>query len=396
MLPSTRIAQKAPKTHGKCVNIYRYPFKVFANDSLTKASTVAIATLLSFRHQHASMLRCIFAVSLFSAHANRSIFQMFGRIGLSLAYSTLNKKLHQLADSARAHIIEIGKLAVSDTQYFAILYDNINKFMRAWHQMLGNWNTMQNGTAATIIVLDDVPPGAFDAAAYHAQRAKKLRAGLTLTVLKEDVDADHLENMAVGLLIRTWAKYIPSLRRHAKVINELFRTDWAKHRMREGRRTETVPLRTTDINKATTGGTGDVLRNVASDQLQIPEPWFDDHLVLVCGDLLSVELVRSLKKFTEKDLIAFSQFLWAIPIPQLWHMKWAFLRAIYRVHWSIEHSGKGIFGFRHEMGKLNRTGLNPDKCDFYPCHNALQVRFEALSLAALRLVFLASLKPKRT
>lgn len=78
---------------------------------------------------------------------------------------------------------------------------------------------------------------------------------------------------------------------------------------------------------------------------------------------------------------------WVLPIIQLWHMKWNFQKAIFRLHWQ-EGTGRDIFGLYsyHDCEILGREKFNPVKCDFYPAHHILEDRFEALLLEALRYV----------
>jgi hypothetical protein len=79
----------------------------------------------------------------------------------------------------------------------------------------------------------------------------------------------------------------------------------------------------------------------------------------------------------------FQRHDWALPVIQLWHLKWNWQKAIFRLHW-FEPIGKGIFGLHHDVDLLARTKFNHLKCEFYPAHHILEDCFDALMLDALR------------
>jgi hypothetical protein len=105
------------------------------------------------------------------------------------------------------------------------------------------------------------------------------------------------------------------------------------------------------------------LDHIAS-QLDLKEEDFDDLLIPVAGDQLTVNNIRKLKTYTSTDCTIYSQYSWTLPWIQLWHMKWAALRSIFQAHWSGE-PGKGLCGLHTDCQTLRRKHINPGKCDFY-------------------------------
>lgn len=148
-------------------------------------------------------------------------------------------------------------------------------------------------------------------------------------------------------------------------------------------RSEVYPLRTSGIDESTTAGNSDVLRDITHSQLGMHDDDFKDLLMPVAGDQLTVDRVRKLKTYTSKDISPYSRHSWALPVIQLWHMKWAFLKAIFKAHWTPS-TGKRLFGLHHDCDSLGRTKLNPTKCDFYPHHHAVVESFEISCLGILR------------
>lgn len=141
-------------------------------------------------------------------------------------------------------------------------------------------------------------------------------------------------------------------------------------------------LKTSSIDESRVAGAKDVLADIAS-QLQLQETDLDDLLVPVAGDLVTVDRVRKLKRYTRTDISTYHQHKWALPWIQLWHMKWAALRSLFNTHWA-GIIGKGLCGLRSDCNTLQRKNLNPDKCDFYSHHEAAEVSFESLCVGALQ------------
>jgi hypothetical protein len=142
-------------------------------------------------------------------------------------------------------------------------------------------------------------------------------------------------------------------------------------------------MRNTDIDEAPTSGVATELHNLVADQLQILGHWLQCWLIMICGDQLSIDRIRKIKMYLAKADTPFRRHDWALPIIQLWHLKWNWQKAIFRLHW-VDATGKGIFGLHHDADLLTRDKFNPIKCDFYPAHHILEDRFEALLLDALR------------
>ena len=150
------------------------------------------------------------------------------------------------------------------------------------------------------------------------------------------------------------------------------------------RKSKYYSLKTSSINESRLAGAKAALANIAS-QLKLEEADFDNILIPVTGDLVTVDRVRKLKRYTRTDAGTYNQHTWALPWIQLWHMKWAVLRSLYNTHWA-ENIGKHLYGLRSDCNTLQRKNLNPTKCDFHSHHEAATVTFECLCIGALRWV----------
>ena len=241
---------------------------------------------------------------------------------------------------------------------------------------------MRTGTAATLLVMEDVPEGAMDPTKLTSQL--HLRSKLCFEDLEKEIDdkhSKHIQGIGVATLLSIWTKYIPHLKSFSPNAQKLFTTTHQIHRLRL-RKAQYFPLKTSDIDESRPSGTQDVLGNITS-QLGLEEKDFEDLLIPVAGDQLTVNNIRKLKTYTLTDHSTYSKYTWALPWIQLWHMKWAALRTIFHAHW-FAGSGKGLCGLHTDCIALGRKRINPGKCDFYSHTELIFDTFEALCLSALR------------
>ncbi|KAF7341573.1 hypothetical protein MSAN_02054300 [Mycena sanguinolenta] len=320
--------------------------------------------MLYFRYRYAIVFPTFVGLFLFTCNAHRDVFLLLCRVGFSVGYSTVLATLHVLAADSSAHLHAIGAAVEATQPMFLLLFDNVNKMQRAWQQVLGKRDTLQSGCASTLIGLEDVTEDAMDSRPF----------------LKNLEDKKRKKSYTAAV----WTKHVPSLRIHAADVTKKFRTTHAKHRLRL-RKSDIRTMRNTDVDEAPTDGVAKQLQNLVVDQLRILGHWLQCWLIMVCGDQLSVDRIRKIKMYMGKGDTPFQRHDWALPIIQLWHLKWNWQKAIFRLHW-YEPTGKGIFGLHHDVDLLSRTKFNHEKCEFYPAHHILEDRFDALMLDALRLL----------
>ncbi|KAJ8473854.1 hypothetical protein ONZ45_g16144 [Pleurotus djamor] len=310
---------------------------------------------------------------------------MLGSVGCTVAYSTVMDNIHSLSATADATLKNLGRRAAQRSQFFVIVFDNINKHHRAWHQTVANVDEVRSGTAATLVEMVDVPAGAMNSQDYLERVALNGRKDLTVDTLVDDIDHEHIAAVGAATLLRIWTTHIPSLHKYQPV-NKIFRDGFNKHRIRRHQST-TYPLRTSGIDESTTEGNSDVLRDITQSQLGMTDADFERLLILIAGDQLTVDRVRKLKHYTKRDVTTYARHSWALPFIQFWHMKWAFLKALSKAHFA-DKTGKHLQGLRRDCEAIRRAKLNPTKCDFYPHDSVIKDTFEALCLEMLRVLLL--------
>ncbi|KDN46939.1 hypothetical protein RSAG8_04016, partial [Rhizoctonia solani AG-8 WAC10335] len=339
------------------------------------AIMMAIFMLLSFRNSLVNFFQAALTVFLFSCNTSKLAYQVLGRMGISTAHSTLHNHLDRLGQTAVAELAELAKRAYEcaaglregSNSYFMLVFDN-------------------NGTASTAILLEDVPPGAFDPKPYWDRIKKQARNTLTVDNLLDDIDPLHLENAGVGLVMRTLLAYVPSLPpKLRQEVEKRFQSldGYAIHRLRL-RKSITLSMGTSNINESTANGVSQILHDLVFTQMKMLSSWFSKILILVGGDQLTVDRLRKARCFRAFEnniyesrswalpLIQLWHFggdqltvdrlrkarcfrafenniyesrSWALPLIQLWHMKVAYLRSIFKIHW-FDKSSSSLFGLR--------------------------------------------------
>ncbi|KAF9790841.1 hypothetical protein BJ322DRAFT_1104486 [Thelephora terrestris] len=343
-----------------------------------QGTVVALSLLLYLQNKSVALLPQVMGVVLFSCNTNCFIYRLLSRFGISVAYSTVSNKLHELGASVRESLKGLWSRIRKKEVSVIWIYDNIQQNYVAWNQSVANKNRMHTGTAAAVLVMEDVPEGAMDPTELASRL--HLRSRLTFEDLEKDINHEHTKGIGEATLLSIWVKFIPCLKNFAPTVQKRFSKDLKKHLLRL-RKSQYYPLETSDIDESTTSGAQAVLMDIAS-QLGLEKEDFDELLVPVAGDLLTVDRIKKLKAYTTTDVTTYARYSWALPWVQLWHMKWAVLRTIFHAHWP-GMTGKLLCGLQADCETLGRKNINPKKCDFYSHSDFIFDTFEALCLGAL-------------
>src|SRR5258708_21412054 len=193
---------------------------------------------------------------------------------------------------------------------------------------------LESGTAVMVIVNQDVDLKALDGREYQQQKAEgAAQKDLMYEKLKGDLDADHVEGAVVTNITRILTKYVPKLARFKANIDNLQYKMYAKHHI-EPAKTKYHPLQCLGYNEAYTQGNCDVILDMFVHQLGISNKELEGRLFLVSGDQSTIACVCTLLAQTSTCWSWFTSHKWVLPVIKLWHMKWAFLKGIYKVHWA--------------------------------------------------------------
>lgn len=271
---------------------------------------------------------------LFNGNTHRSIHGALGRLGICVSYSTTIERLRSLGMSAATDLKSIGRQWVDGKVFLHFTYDNVNQYTRSWNTKLGSESAIENGTAGYVIVRDDIETKAFDGAYYESHRSLDATSVLTWDRLCRDLDHQHLENVAVGHILRIILTYIPFLKtRHSDLVETIFSVTCVRHPVPVCK-TKYHSLQCSAYDEGTTAGNRDVVHDYVKTQMGIMEEELDGRLIGFSGDQLTVSRLRTLRTQTDSGFSWFSRNLFVLPQIEFWHMGAAFQKGIFDAHWN--------------------------------------------------------------
>ena len=168
---------------------------------------VAYIMIMNARNLHFTAFQKLVGTWLFAHTAQNSVYDVLGRFGLAVSYTSVLKFLKALSLSAKDVIREKAK-----TRAFLIIYDNINRMFRAWDPDLAQKDYIHNGTAATYVEIEDCNiDKAFDPQPLKAALDAQKRTALSLEVLYRRVNWQHLNEVMALHCLQFLADECPSL-----------------------------------------------------------------------------------------------------------------------------------------------------------------------------------------
>ncbi|KAG8704943.1 hypothetical protein FRC09_003240 [Ceratobasidium sp. 395] len=352
---------------------------------------MALLILVTLRNGLVNFFQTVLSIFLFACNTPKLVYRAMSRMGISKSSSTVHTHLLALGRSSIAALKALGRRAYESAtgrtkgpgRYFLLVFDNVNKYLPARRQTVGVKSQMRNGTAATAIVLEDVPDGAFDPKPYWKNKSEQRRQNLTTQELLDDIDPVHLEALGTALVMRILLNYIDSLpgSLREEVESRFKDSDWyAKHRLKL-RKSTTMSMGTSAIDESTVGGVSEILHDLVSTQMEMEPEWFKELLLIVCGDQLTIDRLRKVIRYKATESSIYESRSWAIPLIQLWHMKVAYLTSVYKTHW-FPKVNSSLFGLRQSMHTLGRN-VNPDQPNsYYIWHDGVKTTFETMVLTA--------------
>jgi len=183
------------------------------------------------RNALVNTFQSVMGLLLFASRTGRPVFRILNRLGVSTSYRTTVLRIHKLAERASKALCSVGYDEHGNKRYFLVVYDNINKHRKAWMAAFGKQSNMQNGTAQTAILLEDVPDGAFNTEPVLEACNKGLRRNLTTQRLVADINHDHLKRVGTGHVLRILVEHVPILQQYTKTVEQRFQSSYAIHRL---------------------------------------------------------------------------------------------------------------------------------------------------------------------
>lgn len=177
-------------------------------------------------------------------------------LAMSIHETTARQALATMADNSLNSLrTEVGQGQKCYQVLYRFVLDNIQEFLRVWEGGTGLENRLICGCACTAIGLEDCADSAFDFVDRFMRILKNERAELTVQkIIDVDIDWAHIRGVQTLHVIRALFDYCPSLEFMQPEVSNLFRTKYAIHRMRDGRKSHVVPLGTNAEHEIETAG----------------------------------------------------------------------------------------------------------------------------------------------
>ncbi|KAF8342093.1 uncharacterized protein EI90DRAFT_3011643 [Cantharellus anzutake] len=338
--------------------------------------TVSILVLAYFHCVKVNMMQTVLGNVLFTTNAHWSLHSTFGHMGLVTSYSNTLERLHSLGQEKKATLKALGCMLVAGEIQIHLLYDNINQYHRAWRANLTSQNRLESGTAVTLIVQHKIDghKNVFNGPEYECRKLESSKEPITF---KADVNPLHLEDVAITNILWIFLKFIPHLQKFKNDVDNLQYVKHAKCCMKL-QKTEYHLLECSGYNEASTQGNRDVVLDAFIRQLGLSCDELEGRQFLVSGDQATVARLRTLLEQTSLCRSWFTTHKWVLPVIELWHLKWAFLKGIFKAHWACK-VGKGDVGLRTAAEALG-WNINPDKVEFYPCYRLAELVLTTMTL----------------
>lgn len=336
--------------------------------------------LNSCLNMHANRFQKFMGAWFFSSGAPSNLYHVASRLGISVGYTTMIRMLTQLAASS----VDLTR-ALAKLFQFIIIMDNINHQRKFWTPRLGQQDMMMSGTASTLVELMEFDPVAFDPAPVLDARSQRLRQNLTPEVLWDRIDQAHLSSVMALHCMNFLVSNCPVLSHLSQFVTEQLRTTYAIHRMPDGHITKAHPLSTSNIDEGSAQGCRNALDNILLHQLGLSAEEIRSKLVLVGGDLGTIEKIRALATLSSSCTHGYPSFSWVLPLVQLWHMGWADLARILSTHWG-QTASRDPSTLWHNSSLLGRKVKPADRPEYYPAQALVFETLEADVLDCWRYV----------
>lgn len=282
--------------------------------------------------------------------------------------------------SATEELKALGRQFIDGKVFLHITYDNVNQYARSWKPKLGSESSLESGTAGYVIVRDDIDPHTFDGTYYHMRRSLDESKVLSWRRLLNDINHRHLEDIAVGHILRIIITQIPFLEKHSNHVQDIF-NKCARHQL-PVRKTRYHALQCSAYDESTVAGNRDVIHDFVLRQLEILEAELEGRMLGFSGDQMTTSRQRTLGEETDSGHSWFSANKFIHPQIELWHMGATFQKGIFTAHWR-ESISKEDVGLHHAADCLRRR-INAKKLDYYPADRFLRVTITTLVLHYFR------------
>ncbi|KAJ8089852.1 hypothetical protein PM082_018428 [Marasmius tenuissimus] len=351
---------------------------------------IAISAGLLSRNRYANgFLALQMGVWLFATKAHTDIKRVFCRIGLLLADSTIRQSLNAIG---RASIQRVRRLIESSVARdtgdigYRLLVDNEQQYVRVREEGLCKENELRVGCGATAVKLTDFKPGAFHIAPLLDARIRNSGSTVTVEDIRQDIDTAHLRKVGALHILRALISFEPKLQDLAPDVSKRFRTaPIAKHRMRDGWKTEIQPLGCNSEREVETQGILRAIHDFAQ-QIGVTGDICDKHGLWVGGDGATFAAMRRAQDFlSPHPSDGFQTLGGIIPGLEIWHTRATMLNTLATNHYGPDTSKDPSSLSQNANATGMKRPTDTKSCDFYPTARSMTLFWEARVLDIWRI-----------
>lgn len=296
------------------------------NDA-TQVWTHAILCLTFGRSSRASVYQLIRGIWYIATKAGKAHFRYESRVGGCVVYDTALEGLRSIAVAQGKLIQAISGPESKENALDAS--DNVQAWKTVYEQRLGRESRMLTGFAGTLVIMKNYEEGAFDAQPFWANVNRMDRKQLTVPLLEDAIDTDHLENVSWTIFAEVLIDYVPTLQELREDFTKRETTLLQQNQI-PLRQSEIVPLATNDANEMTPQGMVEGLQDHITTQRGFTDENWHGRLLLHHGDGKTFEGYLRIQKYMAGEPGNISSFRALVPMPETWHTMWTDLSRIVR------------------------------------------------------------------
>ncbi|KAG0230384.1 hypothetical protein BGW41_002543 [Actinomortierella wolfii] len=317
------------------------------------ASLVTTACILAYNAKsghRANYLQMMMAIYLRSLCCPKSAYPVFNRADLSTSYDVLERSLA----SVNASAVDLVK-RLAQTAPFFVSFDNIDIFLRSYHQRINNRDELTRGTAATLVCHVVPPPGT---RIFNGQRPVKPEPYHILPSIPDtSLSADFIDILQ--------HHFLNNLRQSNQETGFWTTTLGDRSKCLKGK-TKAHPLPVFQHRQSTTDGVISTLKELLV-ALGISPGDVEENNTIIVDDLFTMDKIDHVKRLLSRDDPHFERMEWAVPMTRLFHLQTALMHTIIQTHWG-DISTPGSLHFL--VARLKRKQVNNKSKSNFDAGNA--------------------------
>ncbi|TFY60049.1 hypothetical protein EVG20_g7564 [Dentipellis fragilis] len=321
----------------------RRPIESVRETLLCLKQVVCISIFLQSTNQGCNALQTILGLFLHASNAPDKVVEVLAHTGVSISTTAINLAIHSLSTQAKINVANLGKTLL--TSY---AYDNFDIELKTAVPTVDKSNiALKHLTSATLlplrhgVTLDDLRCSTelWSSSPFNTHPTA-VRPPFSFDSVMDTTRDLRSSSLTRRQQFRAW-KFRYDLVHHGPAFFRQFQSDlgqpYAAKCQIPVTKTSQVPARAMDINESSTKGNIDVIENLLK-QGNISETGdgetvaIGDHVVLIHGDLATVERILSTLQSRGIEARAWQRLQSMLTIPGLFHLKMACTEAIHRIH----------------------------------------------------------------